>query len=75
VNVRSGQNAGVFLNTGLGNGEVSLSTGSGSFSKSPGGVSVETIQALVNNPAGHYFNVHTQLNPGGAIRGQLVRTQ
>ena len=28
---------------------------------------------VVNNPAGHYFNVHTPLNPGGAVRGQLVR--
>ncbi len=27
------------------------------------------------NPAGFYFNVHTNLNPGGAVRGQLVRRQ
>jgi CHRD domain len=74
-NAPAGQNAGIFINTGLGNGEVSLATGSGSFSKSPGGVSVENVQALVANPAGHYFNVHTQLNGGGAIRGQLVRVQ
>jgi hypothetical protein len=74
-NAPAGQNAGIFINTGLGNGEVSLATGSGSFTKSPATVTVEMAQALVANPAGHYFNVHTQLNGGGAIRGQLVRVQ
>jgi hypothetical protein len=32
-------------------------------------------QAVMNNPAGHYFNMHSPLNPGGAIRGQLVRVR
>ena len=32
-------------------------------------------QAVMNNPAGHYFNMHTPLNGGGAIRGQLVRVR
>ena len=32
-------------------------------------------QQIVANPAGFYFNVHTPLNPTGAIRGQLTRTQ
>ena len=31
--------------------------------------------AVLNNPAGHYFNMHTPLNGGGAIRGQLVRVR
>jgi hypothetical protein len=26
-------------------------------------------QAVMDNPAGHYFNMHTPLNGGGAIRG------
>jgi hypothetical protein len=30
-------------------------------------------QNIFNNPAGNYFNVHTSINGGGAIRGQLVR--
>ena len=30
-------------------------------------------QGIFNNPAGNYFNVHTTINTGGAIRGQLVR--
>ena len=30
---------------------------------------------VVANPAGHYFNMHSALNPGGVVRGQLVRVQ
>ncbi len=29
--------------------------------------------SITANPANFYFNVHTPLNPGGAVRGQLVR--
>lgn len=28
---------------------------------------------ITANPGGHYFNVHTPLNPGGVVRGQLAR--
>lgn len=28
---------------------------------------------IIANPNGYYFNVHTVLNPGGAVRAQLVR--
>jgi CHRD domain-containing protein len=38
-------------------------------------VSQVDAAAITANPAAYYFNVHTQLNPGGAVRGQLVRTQ
>lgn len=31
------------------------------------------LNNIINNPAGFYFNVHTALNPTGAVRGQLVR--
>jgi hypothetical protein len=30
---------------------------------------------LLANPAGFYFNIHSTLNPGGVVRGQLVRQQ
>jgi hypothetical protein len=67
----AGTNAGVFLSTGLGNGEVTLASGAGGFSKT--GVSMTAAQA--NSLAGGiacYFNVHTTLNLGGAARGQLA---
>jgi hypothetical protein len=31
--------------------------------------------AVAANPSNYYFNVHTPLNPAGAVRGQLVRVQ
>lgn len=34
---------------------------------------VATAQAILNNPAGFYFNVHTTQNTGGVARGQLVK--
>ena len=46
--------------------------GSASFERSGIAVDAATINAIVANPAGHYFNVHTTLNPGGVVRGQLV---
>ena len=30
-------------------------------------------QRIIDNPNGFYFNVHSALNPGGAVRAQLVR--
>jgi hypothetical protein len=30
-------------------------------------------QRIIDNPNGFYFNVHTTLNAGGAVRGPLVR--
>jgi CHRD domain len=76
-NGAAGQNAGVFIDTGLTPGTaITLANGSGTLSfanVSNGTVTPTTMQAVIDNPAGHYFNVHTNLNTAGAIRGQLVR--
>jgi hypothetical protein len=48
--------------------------GAASFSQSQS-VTGDVITSLMNNPAGFYFNVHTVQNPGGVMRGQLVRVQ
>ena len=45
------------------------------LSGNPPDVSQANAAAVMANPGGYYFNVHTQLNPGGAVRGQLTRTQ
>lgn len=68
----AGTNAGVVVNAGLSSGELALANGSGSVTKSGINVPSATAAAILNNPAGHYFNVHTALNPDGAIRGQLA---
>ena len=31
------------------------------------------INNIIDNPAGYYFNAHSEANPNGAVRGQLVR--
>lgn len=71
-----GVNAPVTVNLNLAAGEFVLSSGQLTLTK-PGTVpaaSAATVaQAVFNNPAGNYFNVHTTLNTGGAIRGQLVK--
>jgi CHRD domain-containing protein len=73
-----GVNGGVVVNSGLSaaNG-VFLTSGAQSnltYNNLPavtGGAAL--AQRIIDNPNGFYFNSHTPLNPGGAIRGPLVR--
>ena len=39
------------------------------------GVELGRMQAILDNPGGYYFNLHSPLNPGGVVRGQLTRIQ
>ena len=68
-----GVNAGVYVGTTLSSGEMVITNGSGSITKNGINVPSDRAAAILSNPAGHYFNVHTALNPGGAMRGQLSR--
>lgn len=70
-NGAAGSNASVFVSAGLSAGELTLTDGRGSIAKNGISVPAERAAAILANPAGHYFNVHTGLNPAGAIRGQL----
>lgn len=67
----AGANAGVLLGTGLTPGNVTLTNGAGTFSFTQVTATAAQVAQILANPAGHYFNVHTTLNPGGAVRGQL----
>jgi hypothetical protein len=79
-NGAAGVNAPVVVNVPLTSSDVSLATGQTTLTKPGLSSSSGTVPAaqvasnIVNNPAGNYFNIHTSLNTGGAIRGQLVRS-
>ena len=62
----------VVVSTTLVAGEVTLTNGSGKFTKSGIVVDPAVATAILANPSAFYFNVHSTLNPGGAARGQLA---
>jgi len=70
-NAPAGSNGGVFVSATLSAGELTLTDGKGSITKNGISVPADRAAAILANPAAHYFNVHTGLNPAGAMRGQL----
>jgi hypothetical protein len=63
----------ILISTTVNPGEVVLSGGAGNFSRVAVAVKTTDMEAILANPAGFYFNVHTSTNPAGVMRGQLVR--
>ncbi|HUP38773.1 MAG TPA: CHRD domain-containing protein [Vicinamibacterales bacterium] len=78
-NAPAGTNTGVVVGLPLVASDTSIATGQATITKTGLPSTSTTVpaatvaQGIFNNPAGNYFNVHTSLNTGGAIRGQLVR--
>ena len=79
-NAPAGTNSGIVVDMPLTAGtDTPLTTGQATITKTgaprlTGTNTVASIaQGIWDNPGGNYFNVHTSTNPGGAIRGQLVR--
>ena len=70
-NAAVGVAGGVYVATGLTVGELVLTNAGGTVTKSGINVPADKAAAILNDPTGFYFNVHTALNPNGAIRGQL----
>ena len=72
----AGVGGAVVFSTSLVAGEVvTNASGSASFTKTnitPAG-DLAIFNSIINNPSGFYFNAHSALNPGGVVRGQLVR--
>ena len=72
----AGQNGPVRIDSGIRGAEPILSaTGNGHLifmNAITGGAALTAIQGLLLNPANFYLNMHTTVNPGGAVRGQLV---
>jgi hypothetical protein len=72
----AGVNGPVIVNTGLsGVNSFPLTSGTGQYTAPAVAVDAATMQSILENPAGWYFNVHSPLNPGGFARGQLSRIQ
>ena len=70
----AGVNGSPLVDTGLSPGApIVMGDGTGTLTLTNIPISGADAQAIVANPAGFYFNVHTPVNPGGAARGQLVR--
>lgn len=70
----AGQNGSPLINTNLSAANaVTLADGTGTLAFSDIPVTQADAQSIASNPAGFYFNAHTNVNPGGAVRGQLVK--
>jgi hypothetical protein len=71
-----GINAGVFVDTRLTPAnQIPTPGGAATINFESVQITQTQAQAVLNNPAGHYFNMHSPLNTGGVIRGQLVRVR
>jgi len=70
----AGANGPVKVNSGLVAGELKLTAGAGKINKTNVTVDPAVATAIIANPAGWYMNWHSTVQPGGVIRGQLVKT-
>src|SRR5439155_6783367 len=69
----AGTNGSVVINSGLAAGEITLTAGAGKINKTQPTVEAALAADVIANPANYYMNWHSTLNPGGVIRGQLVK--
>jgi len=69
----AGTNGNIVVNTTLSPGQAVLTNGAGSFTEVGISLTNDLATQILANPAGYYFNIHTALNPGGVMRGQLVK--
>ena len=54
---------------------TTLTGGTTTLNLSNSSPDLAVVQDILNNPSNYYFNLHSTLNPGGFIRGQLSRVQ
>jgi hypothetical protein len=79
-NAGPGVNAPVVVGLPLTSTDTAVATGQSTITKTGLQSTSSTVsaaqvaQGIVNNPGANYFNVHTTINTGGAIRGQLVKS-
>ena len=67
----AGANGAIIVDTTLTSGQTTLTGGAGSFTKTGISVTPDVANSIINSPASYYFNVHSDMNKSGVIRGQL----
>ena len=68
----AGVGGGVKIDTGLKAGDLTLTNGAVTFSKTAT-ADAALISAIMANHAGYYVNFHSAVHTGGVIRGQLTK--
>src|SRR5712691_8546529 len=69
----TGVNGGVKIDSTLKAGDITLTGGAVTFSRTNSSADPAVITAVIANPAGWYVNFHSALHGGGVIRGQLTK--
>ena len=71
----AGANGPVTIDSGVSaRASVTSTTGPGNITRRvrvSGGPALETVTSMFVRPEKHYLNLHTAVNPGGAVRAQL----
>jgi hypothetical protein len=70
-NAPAGSNGGIQVSVGLASGSWRSPTAAARLRRTASMCRQDRAAAILGNRAAFYFNVHTALNPDGAIRGQL----
>ena len=70
----AGVNGSSLVSLGLALGEVILVDGGGSFNKTGIALTVSQANALLRDPEGFYFDIHSATHVDGLARGQLIRS-
>ena len=69
----AGVNGPVKIDSTLKAGDIALTGGAVTFSRTNSNADPAVITAVIANPAGWYVNFHSTLHAGGVIRGQLTK--
>jgi hypothetical protein len=69
----AGVNGGVKIDSTLKAGDITLTNGAVTFSRTNSAADPAVITAIMANPAGWYVNFHSAAHGGGVIRGQLTK--
>ena len=69
----AGVNGAVKIDSTLKAGDITLTGGAVTFSRTNSAADPALITAVMANPAGYYVNSHSTVHGGGVIRGQLTK--